>query len=173
MKERKKERKKRSHVDDGDLAAGAAAAAAFGIPMPVPAFGVQDVPWEYCALYRNIHGSAPFDLGTAAAIHLGNTNSCIAGYDVDPATGAGGNYYQLCIPSWVAVTENGTLAGEAAMNHAAVSPGTAISGFMRFMERRLEQREVTRAMELVPYKFVEWLGWAGIQVQVQYRRTSR
>lgn len=92
--------------------------------------------------HHDRHTAAPFDLGTAAAIHLGNTNSCIAGYDLDPrtgtgtGTGTGGNYYQLCIPSWVAVTENGTLAGEAAMNHAAVSPGTAISGFMRFMNRR-------------------------------------
>lgn len=63
-----------------DLAAGAAA---FGIPMPVPAFGVQDYPADYCLFHHDRHTAAPFDLGTAAAIHLGNTNSCIAGYDLN------------------------------------------------------------------------------------------
>ena len=74
--------------------------------------------------YEAIPPSSPGD----AAIHLGNTKSCIAGYGgrSDPYTA-----YQLCIPSWVAFTDNGTLVGEAAMNHAAVSPGTAVSGFKR------------------------------------------
>lgn len=71
-------------------------------------------------------GPAPFLLGSAAAIHLGNTNSCIAAYDFRPGSP---EYYQLCMPSWVAITDNDTiLSGEAAMNHATVSPGTAISG---------------------------------------------
>jgi hypothetical protein len=35
-------------------------------------------------------------LGPAAAIHLGNTNSCIAAYDFRPGSH---EYYQLCIPS--------------------------------------------------------------------------
>jgi endoplasmic reticulum chaperone BiP len=93
-----------------------AGAAAFGVEIGVPA--------DHCLRYSR--GAAPFYLGTAAAIHLGNTNSCIAGYDFAPES----TYYQFCIPSWVAVTDNGTLSGEAALNHAALSPGTAISGFM-------------------------------------------
>ncbi|KAL5650530.1 hypothetical protein ACJX0J_041339, partial [Zea mays] len=57
-----------------------AAAAAFGIPRAPPAFGVRrGAPEEY-----------------SAAIHLGNTNSCIAAYDFRPGSH---EYYQLCIPS--------------------------------------------------------------------------
>nr|CAB3501711.1 unnamed protein product [Digitaria exilis] len=109
-----------------DLAA-AAGAVAFGIPRGAPAFGIErGAPWDYCFRYNHFV-AAPFYLGTAAAINLGNTNSCIAGYDLAP----GSTYYQFCIPSWVAVTDNGTLSGAAAMDHAALSPGTAISGFMR------------------------------------------
>ncbi|KAG8100553.1 hypothetical protein GUJ93_ZPchr0013g35515 [Zizania palustris] len=69
------------------------------------------------------------------AIHLGNTNSCIAGYD--GVVEAEANYYQFCIPSWVAVVDDDTIiSGEATMNRAAVSPGSAISGFMRFLHSR-------------------------------------
>ncbi|RLN30523.1 mediator of RNA polymerase II transcription subunit 37f-like [Panicum miliaceum] len=50
------------------------------------------------------------------------------------------------------------------MNHAALSPGTAISGFMRLMTRRMEDHVVTREMELVPYKLTKRQGWACIQV---------
>jgi heat shock protein 5 len=107
-----------------DLAAAAGAAAALGVQ--------RGVPWDYCLRYNHHYTAAPFDPGTAAAINLGNTNSCIAGYDFDPKS----TYYQFCIPSWVAITDNGTLSGEAAMDHAALSPRTAISGFMRLLGRR-------------------------------------
>nr|CAB3496774.1 unnamed protein product [Digitaria exilis] len=128
-------------------------AVAFGIPRGAPAFGIErGAPWDYCFRYNHFV-AAPFYLGTAAAINLGNTNSCIAGYDFAP----GSTYYQFCIPSWVAVTDNGTLSGEAAMDHAALSPGTAISG--------LGDHVVQREMELVPYKITERLGWASIQVE--------
>uniref|UniRef100_J3LHP3 Uncharacterized protein n=1 Tax=Oryza brachyantha TaxID=4533 RepID=J3LHP3_ORYBR len=82
----------------------------------------------------------PFVLGAAAAIHLGNTNSCIAGYGhagPGPGPGARPNYYQFCILSWVAIAGDGTiLSGEAAMNHAASSPRAAISAFMRLLDQR-------------------------------------
>ncbi|KAM3214058.1 hypothetical protein ACQJBY_066464 [Aegilops geniculata] len=75
-------------------------------------------------------GAAAFRTGNTTAIHIGNTKACIAGYGglQDP-----GLSYKLCIPSWVAFTPNGTLFGEAALNHAAVSPGTAVSGFKRVL----------------------------------------
>ncbi|XP_044359288.1 luminal-binding protein-like [Triticum aestivum] len=75
-------------------------------------------------------GAAAFRTGNTTAIHIGNTKACIAGYGglEDP-----GLSYKLCIPSWVAFTPNGTLFGEAALNHAAVSPGTAVSGFKRVL----------------------------------------
>jgi hypothetical protein len=73
-------------------------------------------------------GAAAFRTGNTTAIHIGNTKSCIAGYGgpKDPDTS-----YKLCIPSLVAFTDNGTLFGQAALKHSAVSPGTAVSGFKR------------------------------------------
>uniref|UniRef100_A0A453J5C0 Uncharacterized protein n=1 Tax=Aegilops tauschii subsp. strangulata TaxID=200361 RepID=A0A453J5C0_AEGTS len=98
----------------------ASGAAAFGLPRGVsPAYCANEF-LQYQGISQN----------EKAAIHLGNTKSCIAGYGgrLDPYTA-----YQLCIPSWVAFTHNGTLVGEAAINHAAVSPGTAVSGFKRLL----------------------------------------
>ena len=113
-------------------------------------------------------GPAPFLLGSAAAIHLGNTNSCIAAYDFRPGSP---EYYQLCMPSWVAITDNDTvLSGEAAMNHATVSPGTAISGFTRLLNQKLTDDVVKSEMKLSPpYKFSEREG----RVAIQFNHPSR
>ncbi|CAL5096560.1 unnamed protein product [Urochloa decumbens] len=124
------------------------------------AFGIRGVPADYC--YRYNIPAAPFYLGTAAAIHLGNTNSCIAGYDLDPRN----SYYQFCIPSWVAATDNGTiLSGEAAMDHAALSPRTAISAFMRLLDQRIIDDVAKRAAELAPYTIIDRRGRISIQVE--------
>ncbi|XP_037428492.1 heat shock 70 kDa protein BIP2-like [Triticum dicoccoides] len=133
------------------LAMGASGTAAFGLP--------RGVSPAYCANeFLQYHGISHNE---KAAIHLGNTKSCIAGYGgrLDPYTA-----YQLCIPSWVAFTHNGTLVGEAAMNHAAVSPGTAVSGFKRLLGIR---QMVKREAELVPYQFTEELGRCGIQMETE------
>ncbi|EEC80217.1 hypothetical protein OsI_22136 [Oryza sativa Indica Group] len=163
----------------------AGAAAAIAIPRAAPAFGVETGwPPEHC-LRCFAPPDAPFVLGAAAAIHLGNTNSCIAGYDDDDAPlGAKRSYYQFCIPSWVALAhDNGTvISGEAAMNRAALSPSTAVSAFMRLLHRRqfplpspkfvlglpdqlgVEDDVVKREIELVPYKFTKMLGWVSVQL---------
>ncbi|XBI03286.1 hypothetical protein VPH35_131720 [Triticum aestivum] len=96
--------------------------------------------------------AAAFRRGNTTAIHIGNTKACIAGYGglQNP-----GHSYKLCIPSWVAFTPNATLFGEAALNHAAVSPGMAVSGFKRVLGSRIFEDVVKREMELVPYKLVE------------------
>ncbi|KAJ1266570.1 hypothetical protein BS78_08G162100 [Paspalum vaginatum] len=137
-------------------------AAAFGIPRCQAAFGVRrDIPASYCSKYG--HLAAPYHLGSAAAFHIGNTNSCIAAYDFHPGTN---DYYQLCIPSWVAVKDDGsTLAGEAALEHAAVSPATAVSGFTRLLHLRLEDDVVQNEMKRAPYKFSEVAGRAAIKIQ--------
>ncbi|PWZ45278.1 Mediator of RNA polymerase II transcription subunit 37f [Zea mays] len=58
------------------------------------------------------------------------------------------------------------LSGEAAMNHAAVSPGTAISGFTRLLNQKLKDDLVKSEMKLSPsYKFSEREGRAAIQIQ--------
>ncbi|KAM0915598.1 hypothetical protein ACQ4PT_010758 [Festuca glaucescens] len=121
-------------------------------------------------------GDAAFRTGNTTAIYIGNTKSCIAGYggseDLDTS-------YKLCIPSWVAFTDNGTLFGQAALKHAAVSPGTAVSGFKRVMGLglsgwmddlvgRIHNAVVKREMELVPYKlFRSQYGTPGIQIQTE------
>ena len=114
-------------------------------------------------------GPAPFLLGSAAAIHLGNTTSCIAAYDFRLRSP---EYYQLCMPSWVAITDNDTvLSVEAAMNHATVSPGTAISGFTRLLNQKLTDDVVKSEMKLSPpYKFSEREGRVAIQFNHPRRR---
>ncbi|CAM0870670.1 unnamed protein product [Alopecurus aequalis] len=138
------------------MAASTSGAEAFGLRR-----GVSSADCAYqLQKYEAIPLSSPGD----AAIHLGNTKSCIAGYGgrSDPYTA-----YQLCIPSWVAFTDNGTLVGEAAMNHAAVSPGTAVSGFKRLFGIRIDNEMVKREAELVPYKFTRQCGRCGIQMETE------
>jgi heat shock protein 5 len=61
-------------------------------------------------------------------VHLGNTNSCVAGY-----TDAGEGF-KICIPSWVALADDGAiLVGEAAKNHGAADPQAAAFGFKRLL----------------------------------------
>lgn len=67
------------------------------------------------------------------ALDIGNTNSCIAGYVADGSDAM----FQLCIPSWVAFTANGTiLVGDDAQDYAAVDPASAVSGFKRLIGMR-------------------------------------
>ncbi|KAL6620805.1 hypothetical protein ACP70R_035944 [Stipagrostis hirtigluma subsp. patula] len=142
------------------LMAAAAGAAAFGVRKGAPA--------EFCFRRYDPKTSAPFTLGTVAAIHLGNTKSCVAGYDDYPGT----NYYHFCIPSWIAFTDNGTLFGEAARNHAALSPGTAVSGFKRLIGARLEHEVAKRTMELAPYNLTQDLGRLFVQVDGRAEKFS-
>lgn len=138
------------------MAASTSGAEAFGLPR-----GVSSADCAYkLQQYATILLSSPGE----AAIHLGNTKSCIAGYGGrwDPYTA-----YQLCIPSWVAFTDNGTLVGEAALQHAAISPGTAVSGFKRLFGIRINDEMVKREADLVPYKFTEQIGRCGIQVETE------
>ncbi|TVT98995.1 hypothetical protein EJB05_55624, partial [Eragrostis curvula] len=129
----------------------AAAAAAFRVPSFSAPFGIEAVPAaEYCFRRYGPGTAAPFALSTAAAIHLGNTKSCIAGY------GSGDHPPRQ---------HQGTLSGEAALKHVVLSPGTAISGITRLLHRRLGNAVVKKEMELVPYNFTEHLGWASILVE--------
>ncbi|KAK1602379.1 hypothetical protein QYE76_016530 [Lolium multiflorum] len=106
------------------------------------------------ALMDTVH-HRPWD-ATVVAIDIGNTNSCVAGY----ADGRAQTMFQLCIPSWVAFTGNGTLlVGDDARNHAAVNPGSAIFGFKRLLGKRwnhwYDTEVVQRVIKTVPYKLVE------------------
>ncbi|KAK3124189.1 hypothetical protein QOZ80_7BG0583110 [Eleusine coracana subsp. coracana] len=100
-------------------------------------------------------GLAVYPVGSAIAVDLGNTNSCVAGY----LRGESETMFHTCIPSWVAVSDDGTiLVGEDAVNHAAVNPDAAITGFKRLFGKRLTHKEggfVDRVMEKMPYKVME------------------
>ncbi|KAF7051086.1 hypothetical protein CFC21_059365 [Triticum aestivum] len=138
-------------------------AAAFGLPR-----GLR--PGHCASVFRTYDTVSPFMTGNTTAIHLGNTKSCVAGYGghLDPHTA-----YQFCIPSWVAFTDNGTLVGEAAMNHAAVRPGTAVSGFKRLLGIRMYNEMVKKEAELVPYHFTEQLGRCGIEIEIEEGNVKR
>ncbi|CAM0950315.1 unnamed protein product [Alopecurus aequalis] len=116
------------------------------------------------ALMDSVH-HRPQD-AKVVAIDIGDTNSCVAGYADDRAE----TMFQLCIPSWVAFTGNGTLlVGDDARNHAAVDPGSAIFGFKRLMGKRWDHmydtEVVQRVIKTVPYKLVEKNSNPHIQVK--------
>nr|CAB3498743.1 unnamed protein product [Digitaria exilis] len=125
------------------VAAAAAKTPRFGIPRFYAYFGGEEDASSELSLrrYGNTKSATPFAMGNAAAIHLGNTKSCIAGYG---SGGGGGDPYGFCIPSWVAffthrdppVDAHGPLVGEAARDHSSIPSWTAISGFMRLIHRR-------------------------------------
>jgi endoplasmic reticulum chaperone BiP len=101
------------------------AVAASGLLFSGKASALWDETWR--------PGMAVYPLGAAIAVDLGNTNSCVAGY----VPGETETMSQTCIPSWVAVSDDGTLlVGEDAKNHAAVNPEAAITGFKRLFGNR-------------------------------------
>ncbi|TVU40244.1 hypothetical protein EJB05_13697, partial [Eragrostis curvula] len=114
---------------------------------------------------RRLDPSA-FSPGRVVAIDLGNTNSCVAGY----ASGDADAMFCICIPSWVALSDDGTLlVGEDAKNYAAVHPGAAVYGFKRLFGKRLnyafEREFARRASENLPYKVLEKDGRSHVQVK--------
>ncbi|EEE64889.1 hypothetical protein OsJ_19748 [Oryza sativa Japonica Group] len=130
--------------------AAAAGAAAFGIR--------RDAPKAYC-FYGIEWTGVPYLPGTAAAIYIGNTNSCIAGYHSPPDTATS---YRFCIPSWVAFTANATtLCGQPAVDHSA-----AISGFKRLIGLQPGDPHAKRVAQIAPYKLGEKIGRCSIQVQL-------
>ncbi|KAG0541350.1 hypothetical protein BDA96_02G008700 [Sorghum bicolor] len=115
----------------------------------------------------------PDPAGRVVAIDLGNTNSCVAGYDSGETTRT---MFHHCIPSWVAFPDDddgAVLVGEDAMNHAAVvNPGAAVSGFKRLLGKRFTrvfEREFAQSVkENLPYKVFE----ENAQVQVEVKTTK-
>ncbi|TVU13150.1 hypothetical protein EJB05_40682, partial [Eragrostis curvula] len=97
---------------------------------------------------------------------LSNTNSCVAGY----ASGDADDMFRICIPSWVAFPDDGTvLVGEDARSYAAVHPDAAVYGFKRLFGKRLsyafEQEFAQRASEILPFKVLEKDARSHVQVK--------
>jgi len=77
---------------------------------------------------------ATYPPGRVVAIDLGNTNSCVTGYECGETTQT---MFHHCIPSWVAFADDGAvLVGEDAVHHDAVNPGAAVFGFERLLGKR-------------------------------------
>ncbi|KAM0906482.1 hypothetical protein ACQ4PT_016736 [Festuca glaucescens] len=111
----------------------------------------------------------PIMFFTIIAVHLGNTNSCVAGY-----TDAGEGF-KICIPSWVALADDGSvLVGEAAKNHGVTDPQAAAFGFKRLLGKKYfsyDHEGIQRLAERVPYKIVE-SDEGGVSVELRSRATG-
>ncbi|CAM0883547.1 unnamed protein product [Alopecurus aequalis] len=112
----------------------------------------------------------PIMFFTIIAVHLGNTNSCVSGY-----TDAGEGF-KICIPSWVAIADDGGfLVGEAAKKHGAADPQAAAFGFKRLLGRRFtgfDHEVIQRLADRVPYKIVE-SGAGGVNIELRSTATGR
>ena len=104
-------------------------------------------------------------------IDLGTTNSAVAvmegGEPTIIPTAEGG---RLC-PSVVGFNKNGErLVGQVAKRQAVVNPENTIFSIKRLMGRRVDEPEVARAQEILPYKIVSG---AGRDARVHVPQTGR
>jgi molecular chaperone DnaK len=89
-------------------------------------------------------------------IDLGTTNSCVAIMEngvpkvIENAEGT------RTTPSIVAYAEDGEiLVGAPAKRQAVTNPRNTLSAVKRLIGRRFKEREVQKALELMPYRIVE------------------
>ncbi len=88
-------------------------------------------------------------------IDLGTTNSCVAIMDgsqprvIENAEGA------RTTPSIVAFTENERLVGQPAKRQAVTNPENTIFAVKRLIGRRVDDAEVTKDKDIVPYAIVD------------------
>ncbi|CAN6344444.1 unnamed protein product [Urochloa humidicola] len=136
----------------GDLRLAATIQALILACLLAAASGLQILDYPPSMYADNTPEKFWYPRGSVIAIHLGNTNSCVAGY------GPGNTTFQFCIPSWVAFTDDGnTLVGEDARNHASADPeSTVVFGFKRLLglgsDHWYEGGIVQAAIKRAPYK---------------------
>ncbi|HRN50271.1 MAG TPA: molecular chaperone DnaK [Anaerolineales bacterium] len=105
-------------------------------------------------------------------IDLGTTNSVGAvmegGEPVVIPTAEG----ERVVPSVVAINKNGErLVGRPARNQAVVNPENTIYSIKRFMGRKFDDAETSKALEVVPYK-IHQASNGGIEVEMADKRYS-
>src|SRR3989304_5276193 len=103
-------------------------------------------------------------------IDLGTTNSVAAvmegGEPIVIPTAEG----ERLVPSVVAVNKNGErLVGRPARNQAVVNPENTVYSIKRFMGRKYDDAETTKALEVVPYK-IDKAADGGIEVELGGKR---
>ncbi|UYN90277.1 MAG: molecular chaperone DnaK [Anaerolineales bacterium] len=103
-------------------------------------------------------------------IDLGTTNSVGAvmegGEPVVIPTAEG----ERIVPSVVAINKNGErLVGRPARNQAVVNPENTIYSIKRFMGRKFDDSETSKALEVVPYK-IHQASNGGIEVEMADKR---
>ena len=103
-------------------------------------------------------------------IDLGTTNSVGAvmegGEPIVIPTAEG----ERLVPSVVAVNKNGErLVGRPARNQAVVNPENTVYSIKRFMGRKYDDAETTKALEVVPYK-IDKAANGGIEVELGGKR---
>ena len=93
-------------------------------------------------------------MGKIIGIDLGTTNSCVAVMEGNEAKVITNSEGQRTTPSVVAFTKKGEiLVGQPAKNQIITNSENTIYSIKRFMGRRYD--EVTREIEMVPYKVVK------------------
>jgi molecular chaperone DnaK len=94
-------------------------------------------------------------MGKVIGIDLGTTNSCVAIMDgsqprvIENAEGA------RTTPSIVAFTDNERLVGQPAKRQAVTNPENTVFAVKRLIGRRVDDKEVTKDQDIVPYAIVD------------------
>ena len=95
-------------------------------------------------------------MGKIIGIDLGTTNSCVAVIDGKAAKVIENTEGSRTTPSMVAFSKDGkeTLIGQAAKRQSVTNPENTLFAVKRLIGRRIDDKEVEKDRDLVPYKIV-------------------
>ncbi|WP_413494399.1 molecular chaperone DnaK [Morganella psychrotolerans] len=95
-------------------------------------------------------------MGKIIGIDLGTTNSCVAVMDGNKARVLENAEGDRTTPSIIAYTADGEiLVGQPAKRQAVTNPQNTLFAIKRLIGRRFNEEEVSRDMNIMPYKIVE------------------
>ena len=95
-------------------------------------------------------------MGKIIGIDLGTTNSCVAIMDGKSAKVIENTEGARTTPSMVAFSKDGkeTLVGQSAKRQSVTNPENTLFAVKRLIGRRIDDKEVEKDKDLVPYKIV-------------------
>ena len=94
-------------------------------------------------------------MGKIIGIDLGTTNSCVAVMDGNKARVLENAEGDRTTPSIIAYTADGEiLVGQPAKRQAVTNPQNTLFAIKRLIGRRFDEEEVSRDMNIMPYKIV-------------------
>ena len=94
-------------------------------------------------------------MGKIIGIDLGTTNSCVAVMDGNKARVLENAEGDRTTPSIIAYTQDGEiLVGQPAKRQAVTNPQNTLFAIKRLIGRRFDEEEVSRDMNIMPYKIV-------------------